>query len=105
MRITDLKSLTTTTTSNLNNPKLSGFDFDLALLKEDPNKEVRFFVKSTHTLTQDEIEKLKKEGCTIVNPIADGIISTASAKLGSILQISALDFVDCLQMGSKVEES
>lgn len=76
-------------------PKIDPYYY---LLKEDRknDEEVNFFINSTHLLTNDEIEKLGKEGCSVSSII--GNISTASAKLGAIPNIAALDFITYLEM-------
>ena len=69
--------------------------------EKQENDEITFFINSTNLLTEDEIGKLKNEGCSRVSPIA-GNISTAAAKLGSIPRIAALDFVSYLEMARQM---
>ena len=80
--------------------KIDPYYYFLKNTKKDDD-EVSFFINSTHPLAQSEVDKLKQEGCTRVSPIVDKI-STASAKLGSIPNIAALDFVSYLEMARQL---
>lgn len=81
-------------------PKIDPYYYSLKEDRKDDD-EVNFFINSTHPLKQDEIEKLKNEGCSRVSPIVDNI-STASAKLGAIPNIAALDFITYLEMARQM---
>ena len=76
--------------------------FNFALLRKDKNEEVSFFINTTRLPSTTDIDELKNQGCTRVTPLVGNML-TASAKLGSIPQITALDFVLLLQLGSKIE--
>ena len=87
------------TRTEMNN-KIDPYYYYLKHTKQE-NDEVSFFIKSTHPLVQEEIEKLKAEGCSRVSAIVNNI-STAAAKLGSIPKIAALDFVSYLEMARQM---
>ncbi|MBI3591742.1 MAG: hypothetical protein HY094_10245 [Candidatus Melainabacteria bacterium] len=82
-------------TSIPNDPKI-----DLALrsafIRQGPSREAHFILESIRTLGNSEINQLKKEGCE-VTPLAGNLYS-AIAKLGSIFQIAALDFIKYLEL-------
>ncbi|OGI06489.1 MAG: hypothetical protein A3F80_01710 [Candidatus Melainabacteria bacterium RIFCSPLOWO2_12_FULL_35_11] len=91
MKLTDTRAI---------NQKIDPYYYSLKDTTKD-DEEVSFFINSTHPLTNDEIENLKKEGCTRVSLVVNNI-STASAPIGLIPQIAALDFISLIEMSRKL---
>ncbi len=80
-----------------------GASFAVKLESGLQDEQVSFFAHFKQPLTDEQIKQLTDVGCDLPSDAVSKKLTTASAKLGNISHIAALDFIKLLNLSQQLD--